>query len=452
MVTYLIAAAIAAGYWLATALGPPLVWAYRWYGFLLMLLFTFGGTLLFAFAYPRFLFDPSVDEKRRNTALRVVGVGAASTMIIFLIWPKYYAGDSHWQSFGEIAVNAIAIAALPGFVVTGIAGVFLLLRNRPTLTKFASAQFWMCLLLLAITFKAKQHFQSPLDGASYFFCLLAPFLFAFAAGVARFRRAFGHSMALLAGLMCVPWLWHEDFSQFRRAYAWLALNYADADPGILAFLCNKLTIPAVAFIVVATVTAALRLLPARWKVRDSQVREWNWAAYVAGFVVVAIWFSSAEIPYRPPFVDGDDIEGVVLNIEHVEKHGLQFHETSIRAWDGGRFEVSRSDQRLFQYRFQARVASGELSEVSMDRVRALVNSSIFRENPNARVKALRAWNADGWYVHGLHLPQLYYSTENGRQPPPEVVQLFHYLEQLTPEISKQREVKDVCLGFCVGQP
>jgi len=94
----------------------------------------------------------------------------------------------------------------------------------------------------------------------------------------------------------------------------------------------------------------------------------------------------------------------VLQILHVEKRGLQFHETCIGVWGyrnhADSVSFSGNDRRLFQYRFQQKLASGELPGPLKDRVGAIIQSSQTPSRNWDAVKPLRTCNIDGWYFTG----------------------------------------------------
>jgi hypothetical protein len=143
-------------------------------------------------------------------------------------------------------------------------------------------------------------------------------------------------------------------------------------------------------------------------------------------------------------VDGVPAELIVL---HVEKKGIQFHETAISASRDGRIYVQRNDRRLFQYRFVVRDGVGMLSEAITARVRTLAQSAQLKELRTAPAAALRNKNAEGWYVRTGY-KVLAFTSEYGTEPPREVVDLFHELGSLAPAENEVRTVNDICMGFC----
>jgi len=62
-------------------------------------------------------------------------------------------------------------------------------------------------------------------------------------------------------------------------------------------------------------------------------------------------------------------------------------------------------------------------------------------------KALRSWNAEGWYIVVEDSRLISFSTEYGTAPPEEVTSLFQDLESV-PAKERLFVQRDVCLGFC----
>jgi hypothetical protein len=132
---------------------------------------------------------------------------------------------------------------------------------------------------------------------------------------------------------------------------------------------------------------------------------------------------------------------------HVEKKGMQFHETAMSASRDGRVYVQRNDRRLFQYRLVVRDGAGMLPEAITARVSMWAKSPQVRELRTAPAVALRNTNAEGWYVRtGYRV--LAFTSEYGTTPPREIVDLFHDLESVAPTEKQLRTVNDICMGFC----
>ena len=157
------------------------------------------------------------------------------------------------------------------------------------------------------------------------------------------------------------------------------------------------------------------------------------------------------MPYRIPGAL-DYSNWPILQILHVQKHGLQYDETCIRVW-GYRgvpesVSFSLNDRRLLEYRFQQRFAHVAVSKSLGDRISALIQSSKTLKPTREQIAPLRRWSDEGWFVGGEEMELQAYTKENQATPSQEVVDLFHDLETVprTRETSEDR--KDVCLGFC----
>jgi hypothetical protein len=136
-----------------------------------------------------------------------------------------------------------------------------------------------------------------------------------------------------------------------------------------------------------------------------------------------------------------------LAVLHVEKKGIQFHETAISTYTDGRLFVERNNRRLFQYGFAVGDGIGILPETITARVQALTRSTELRDLHTAPAVALRSKNAEGWYIR-TERGVLAFTTEYGTEPPREVVDLFHDLESIAPAEKELRTINDVCIGFC----
>jgi hypothetical protein len=180
----------------------------------------------------------------------------------------------------------------------------------------------------------------------------------------------------------------------------------------------------------------------------------TWPSVLITLIVVAVWFSQSVMPYRiPGAVDYSDYPG--FQILHVEKRGLQFHETCVTVgegemryrWRGGRFSVTTHDRRLFAYRFSETDTTSTLTSSVYDRIHAIAPAVGSPRERSEVVKPVRAWNADNWYLH-LQGSMKIYGTSNGTHPPQEIVDLFHDLQALPQSARTSSELRDVCLGFC----
>jgi hypothetical protein len=403
--------------------------------------------LLFVFAYPRFLLAVSPPQRNRlRFAALLHGLGAATTTFLFSVVALPF-WKNPVREVHSLALPLILLTVLPVFLVAALS---LLLKNTSSLATLASLLFWPYWLLLALV-SVDRFFQETIFHTVFcFLCFVAPVLFAFAAGAVSYRPTLAHAFAL-AGLVVMPWLYWSTLRGTQLGNVWLMFNLSDKELGMYPPLYTELAIVIVAFIVLALATAAFRLLPSRWRFRKSPVCERTWPAFATSFLFLGIWFSQSVMPYRIPGAV-DYFDWPILGILHVEKRGLQFHETSVSVSsrrDGfSSFSISRNDRRLFKYRFQERSASGQPPEPIMVRVKAIVQSPDYAKTKSDTVTPLRAWNEEGWYFYVRGSGFNAYTTQRASRPPREIVDLFHDLESLPQSSETRWEIKDVCLGFC----
>ena len=402
--------------------------------------------LLFVFTYPRFLFSASPTQKNRLRFAAVIhGLGAAAAIFFFprvaLPFWENPLRDAH-----SVALLLIPLIGLPVFL---IAALFLLLKNRSALALLAGILFWPYWFVFALASLDRWFQEDPVHTVFYFLCFLSPALFAFAAGAISYRPTLAHSAAFL-GLVGVPWI-RWSLRDPGLGNVWLMFNLSGREVAMYPPLSAQLTIFAVGLIALGLATAAIRLIPSAWQFRKLPICKRTWPAFAISLLVLTIWFSQSVMPYRIPGAV-DYSQWPILQILHVEKRGLQFHETCVSVWgrSGQALSVSftGNDRRLFQYRFQERHASGPMSDSLVDRVRAMVHSSDRANEKRDVVKPLRTWNVDGWYFTaegvGLHA----YRSDQGSTPPQEIVDLFRDLENIPRSHETHSERRDVCLGFC----
>jgi hypothetical protein len=413
-------------------------------------IFVCAVPLIFAFAYARFLFTNLAPQGRRKYAVLLNSVGVVATTVLFSVlatpfWknPMRDIEGNTRQALGLIAVLAVFL----------VAAITLLVKNKSSLAALASILFWPYWLLIALSFLDRWFQVSDVQAACYFLCFASPSFFAFAAGAVPYRPVVAHSTALM-GVVSVPWIYRDLISSNGLGDSvWLMFNQPNNTYGIYAMYppYAVLGICTVALIAFALTTAVLRLLPTRWEFRKTRLAERTWPALATSFVVLAAWFSQSVLPYRiPGAVDFRDYP--VLQILHVEKRGLQFHERCFsvywqRPYRPASVSFRGSDRRLFQYRFQNYSSSLQLPKALGERIQALVESSAHEKRQQDVVKPIWNWNADRWYFSsGSGLRE--YGAFNGSNPPQEVVDLFRELDGTPRNSETQSELKDVCLGFC----
>src|SRR5580700_494617 len=418
----------------------------RWSVLLLYWLVVCAVPLLFVFAYPRFLFADSTPQKRRKYAAALHGLGAVTATVLFPILTVPF-WKNPVRDLGE-AIGVIVVLSV--LVLSLVLAASILLKNRDNLLVFAFLLFWPYWLLLALANTGHFFEATPLEAVFYFLCFLSAVLFAFAAGTISYRPTFAH-VAALAGSISVPWIYSNAMTDSGLGNVWLVLNVPDNDPGAYQRPYAQVTIAIVGLIALAIVTAGLRLLPAQWRFRGTPLRERTWPAVGASIVFLAVWFSQSVLPYRiPGAVDYSDYP--VLQILHVEKRGVKFHERCFSVyWQHPYRPISvsfkGSDRQLFQYRFQHNGSSLQLPKTLVERIQAMVESHHEKGQQDV-VGPIWNWNADRWYFSGQGFGLRVYGASNGSNPPEEIVDLFRELDGAPRSSETHSELKDVCLGFC----
>ena len=268
--------------------------------------------------------------------------------------------------------------------------------------------------------------------------LASPFVFLCAGALVFFRPRTAYRLGLAAGLMGLPWFILAERSS--PTSSWIVFNVPfepRRNAGVLAIL-------SVALIVVSSVCAIARLVPPRWKLRKRPLGQRNWPAILAGFAVLGIWLYHAGTPYQIPVI-ADEVTPE-FRILRVEKRGLHFHETAIRAYRNGVVLISRNERNLFQYKFEIRGFQGLMSHKQVEAFQKSVELLTQRRAP---APMLHAWNAAGWYVVGQS-KILAYTTENKMKPPQLVVDIFNEIENRPMVATPTAIGRDVCFGFCYG--
>ena len=251
-----------------------------------------------------------------------------------------------------------------------------------------------------------------------------------------FRPRLGYILGLVAGLVALPWLVWSELS-LDPWNSWVLLIQDQDGGGFVAFL--KLRILSVTLIAAAIVCAAIRLLPARLRLRKTPVCRRTWPALTIGFTVLALWFVHSVTPYIVPVCTG----GITpeFQILHLKKRGLQISQTAVSAFKDGRVYVLRDQRQLFRYRFARHLVRGVMpSELRL----AFTQSPELWKLRTAPVKPLlRSWDAERWYLV-LKDSKLLFFTE----PPREVAALLREIEQMNAFEEQWSMVRDICLGYC----
>ena len=422
----------------------------RWSLFLLTWLVVSVVPLLFVFSYSRFLCAASTTRGQRKLAAIVNGIGltAATILFSFLATP-FWKNPLRDLSYSTINVFvAIAVAAI--FLV---ATIFLLLKKKSSLAITASILFWPYWLLIALIFVNRWYEDTGIHAAYYFLCFAAPIPFTFAAGAISRRPITAHAAALAGVVIGTPFLCSDVIKGYGYYNVWLVFN----QPNDRFSIYPLYIVPAIFSVALFTFSiyiALAGLLSYKRRLDRTSISNHIWPGLVVCFAVIAVWFSQSVTPYRiPGFVDYDDYP--ILQILHVQKRGLEFHERCISIRGRPKWplsiSVSGDDRRLFQYRFQTIRASGQIPDPLAEHIQDIIKSSNRTNERREIVKPLRDWNDDAWYFYvrgsGLNI----YGTPNETVPPKEVTDLFLELNQLsrsTPTQSRLSELRDICLGFC----
>jgi hypothetical protein len=416
-----------------------------WLGTSIIWLCVAAPPLLFVFAYSRFLLAARVSRRRLICEFLLHCLGVVSATIAFTFFSPYWKNPVR----ESIVLLLVPLAVLIVFLVAALS---LLFRSKSGLATPASILIWPYWLVLALALEGYWYRDSRVDAVAHFLCFITPVFFAFAAAAPLFRPKAGHTAALL-GVLAVPstyWALRDS----GLGNVWVMFNqpddrFASYPPYAVFGICF------VALLIFAMATAVLRLLPNGWHLRRTPVSDRTWPAVLASLLFMMIWFCQSVMPYRIPGAV-DYSAWPILQILHVEKRGLQFHETRVSV--SGRsvrseyfprsVHFSGNDRRLVHYRFLEKASTGQISDALSERVRTFLRSSNQPQPTWDSVKPIRNWNADNWYVIAEGAGLKAYTKENGSVPPPEIVNLFNDLKKLPQSSWSQSETKDVCLGFC----
>src|SRR5258708_2274350 len=154
--------------------------------------------LLFAFAYPRFLFGDSSPQNRPKYVLVLHAAGVILGTATFTMF------SPHWKN--PLLDNdslALLVGGLVAICIFLVAALLLLIRKSSSLTLPASVLFWLYWLAVALIFEGRWFEETGLYAAYYFLCCAVPVLFAFAAGAVSYRPRVAHAL-VLAGIGAMP--------------------------------------------------------------------------------------------------------------------------------------------------------------------------------------------------------------------------------------------------------
>jgi hypothetical protein len=277
--------------------------------------------------------------------------------------------------------------------------------------------------------------------------LVSPAIFALAAIALFYRPRFGHFLALCGGLFALPWFTWTEISWPQIFNSWIALNLVEKrDTNSIRF--SELKILATGLTITALACSVVRLLPDRWTFRGTPFSDRTWPAITVCFVIFTVWFGSDVMPYRLPGMISRGFP-VQLEMLHIEKKGLQFHEVGITlSGFGEKYEIRENNRRLFQYEFKQSYSEGQLPARIARNVTELIQSGQLKNLHTPPARPLRAWNSEGWYFVGLGDSISAFTDENEAQAPKEVTDVFQDIETVAPSWRSEGIVRDVCLGFC----
>ncbi len=259
---------------------------------------------------------------------------------------------------------------------------------------------------------------------------------------------FADLIALVGALLAWPYFRLVAFPKYTFS-PWLIFNLGGESSALhFAHLIGTLTILAASTLVAATAFSALRVTPNAWRIGKISIRDRAWPGFAVTFLFVVTWYLRAVTPYQIPIFDIHQ-HLPDISVLHVEKHGLQFHETSLAFYPDGQFFFAQNDRRLFQYSFQTRWARGVLTKDGFRLLDALVNSPPeFTGSEVSSYVPPKTWNADRWFVSTKGSVTEKSVNIDASEVPNEVRALFYETQKLPQEWTRQGTARDVCLGFC----
>jgi len=261
-------------------------------------------------------------------------------------------------------------------------------------------------------------------------------------------RRFADVIALAGAILAWPYFRLAAFPRYTFS-PWLAFNLPGESSEIRsAFLVSTLVILTTSLMVAATAYSVLRLTPRTWSSGGLPLRDRAWPASVLTFLFTVVWYFSAVTPYQIPIFDIHQ-NLPYISMVHVEKHGLQLHETSLAIYRDGQFYLAQNERRLFQYSFRRTLATGVLTEDCFQLFHDLANSppELNGSDVSSYVPP-KTWNADRWFV--------FIQGKAGRKPikkdvsvvPEQLLGLFQNAQKLPQERTRLETARDACLGFC----
>lgn len=259
---------------------------------------------------------------------------------------------------------------------------------------------------------------------------------------------FGDLIALIGSLLAWPYFLRSVFYSYGFS-PWLTFNMPGESRSLhAAFFIATLAILGTGSLFAATAYSILRLTPRTWFIGKQPLRDRAWPGLAATVLFVVIWYLAAVTPYQIPIFDVHQIRPIV-SVLHVEKHGLQLHETSLAFYRDGQFYLAQNDRRLFQYSFQTSRARGVLTEDYFRLLNGLADSPPEFQGSNvSSYVPPRTWHADRWFVSMEGRTVQKPINKDTSVVPKEVLTLFYEAHKLPQEWTQQQTSRDVCLGFC----
>jgi len=262
-------------------------------------------------------------------------------------------------------------------------------------------------------------------------------------------RRFADLLALAGAILAWPYFRLAAFPPRYAPSPWLTFNLPGESSEVRsAFLISTFVILATSSMVAATAYSVLRLTPRTWSSGDLPLCDRAWPGFVVTFLFMVAWYLSAVTPYQIPILDIHQ-NLPYISMVHVEKHGLQLHETSLAFYRDGQFYLAQNERSLFQYSFRRTLATGVLTEDCFRLFNDLANSppGLNGSDVSSYVPP-KTWNADRWFVS--------IQGRAGRKPinkdvsvvPEQLLGLFQSAQKLPQEGVQQETARDVCLGFC----
>jgi hypothetical protein len=252
-------------------------------------------------------------------------------------------------------------------------------------------------------------------------------------------------VGLIAALLVWLWIIQNEFAYYYFSNSWAAFN-SPLDPTYTRPV--KLMIIAIVFLLFVTTCSIIRFSPATWSIRNLPVRDRTWPAFAVSLALVVVWFITAVVPYRAPLFHHHATEQSYVFLLHVEKQGLNYHETRVgfspRQFD---FEAAYDNRSLFHYEFDEVLSRGRLPQD--------LSASLTELFESPEIKGLRSvsrtslsWNSDRWYLFSY--------TERGpvlrgvekTEIPKPLLDWFYETQTLPTYATVNFVVRDVCFGFC----